>query len=56
MTVTVAQTDDRHRALVPNGERPAFCCEHGHADAASAALHAWKLIRAIARREAKASR
>lgn len=56
MTVTVAETDDdRHRALVPAGERPVLCCEPGHPDAAEAALHAWKLARAIARHEAKAS-
>ena len=51
MTVTVAETGDRHRALVTHDGKAAWCCE-GHAEAAEAARHAWKLTRAIARREA----
>lgn len=56
MTVEVAEAGGKHRALVPGDGGESFpCCEHGHPDAGSAALHAWKLTRAIARRDAKAS-
>ena len=52
MTVTVAEEDLRHRAVI---DETIPCCEPGHPDPAGAALHAWKLARAIARVEAKAS-
>jgi hypothetical protein len=47
VTVTIAEEDLRHRALV-DGIIP--CCSAGHPDAESAALHAWRLTRAIARK------
>lgn len=50
MTVTVAEEDLRHRAVI---DQSIPCCEPGHPDAAEAALHAWKLATAIARHEAK---
>lgn len=49
MTVEVAETLGRHRAQTDAGD----CCEAGHPDAAEAAAHAWKLTRALARREAE---
>lgn len=49
MTVTVAEDDGWHRALI-YGTIP--CCSPGHPDAEEAARHAWKLTRAIARKQA----
>jgi hypothetical protein len=53
VTVTVAEMLGRHRAQVPDDAGVADCCEAGHADAEEAAGHAWKLTRALARREAE---
>ena len=50
MTVTVAEEDGRHFAEVPVDDDALPCCEPGHADAEEAALHAWTLTRAIARK------
>lgn len=50
MTVDVAETDGRHRALVDVGDMSVRCCEHGHAEAQEAAMRAWLLTRAIARK------
>jgi hypothetical protein len=56
MTVDVIEAGLRHYALLSREDAPsAPCCETGHPDPESAALHAWKLTRAIARREAKAA-
>jgi hypothetical protein len=53
VTVTVAEMLGTHRALVPDGAGVADCCEAGHPDAAEAAAHAWRLTRALKRREAE---
>ena len=47
MRVLVTATDLRHWAVTDG--KP--CCEAGHADAPEAARHAWRLTRALARRE-----
>lgn len=54
MTVTVAEMLGRHRALIPDGDGLADCCEDGHGEAEDAAAHAWRLTRALARRETTA--
>ena len=51
MTVTVAEEDLRHRALIDE----TVCCEAGHPDAIEAAQHARRLTRAMAGRDASVS-
>jgi hypothetical protein len=50
VTVAVTEEDGLYRALVPVDGTGIRCCEAGHADAAEAAAHAWRLTRAIARK------
>jgi hypothetical protein len=50
VTVSVTETAGRHRASVDVGDMSVRCCEHGHAEAHEAAMHAWLLTRAIARK------
>jgi hypothetical protein len=47
VTVTVAEEDLRHRALI---DEALPCCEVGHEGAEEAARHAWTLTRAIVRK------
>lgn len=51
MRVTVAETQGRYRALVPDGAGVADCCEAGHATEDEAAAHALLLTQALARHE-----
>jgi hypothetical protein len=55
MSVTIVDEDGTHRAVIAIDGTGAWCCEAGHVEAEEAARHAWKLTRAIARHEAKAS-
>lgn len=50
MTVDVIEEDGRHFAEVPVDDDALPCCEVGHEGAEEAALHAWTLTRAIARK------
>lgn len=47
MTVIVVETDLRHHARIDSCD----CCESGHGTALEAAQHAWRLVRALRRRE-----
>lgn len=49
MTVTVAEEDGAHRALVPGDGTVLRCCEAGHESAEEAGRHAQRLARAMAR-------
>ena len=49
MTVTVAEENGVHRALVPGADTVLRCCREGHESAGEAARHARAIARAMAR-------
>lgn len=49
MTVTVAEEDGVHRALVPGADTVLRCCREGHESAGEAARHARAIARVMAR-------